>query len=55
MGREQLEILCLAVGLWYTERRDLIIARTVHLNAQDWGKNLPLIVTITVIMVTALV
>jgi hypothetical protein len=55
MGREQLEILRLAAGLWYTERRDIITARTVHLNAQDWGTNLSLIVTITVIMVTALV
>jgi hypothetical protein len=55
MGREQLEILSLAAGLWYTKRRDKITARTVHLNAQDWGTNLPLIVTITVIMVTTLV
>jgi hypothetical protein len=46
MGREQLEILRIAAGFWYTERRDIITARTVHLNAQDWGTNLPLIVTI---------
>jgi hypothetical protein len=55
MGREQLDILCLAAGLWYTERKDIITACTVHLNAQDWDTNLPLLVTITVIMVTALV